>query len=133
MITASTHPHEGGDTVKNEVGIPYAHAYTVLGVQELSNGQRLVKLRNPWGRDSYTGDWSDNSNLWTDTLRSEVGVARDKSDGIIFMPIEDYMNHNFIQTSVNKNVENLIQSYFLVIDDKGSRTKGKYQWCGSKC
>ena len=96
MITASTFPHEGGDQVKNDVGIPYSHAYTVLGVNQLSNGQKLVRLRNPWGRDSFTGDWSDMSDLWTNSLRSEVGIAKDSNDGVIFMSIEDYMLNNFI-------------------------------------
>lgn len=38
MITSSTFPHEQGDVINNDVGIPYSHAYTVLGVHELSNG-----------------------------------------------------------------------------------------------
>ena len=27
----------------------------------------------------------------------------------------------------------MVQSYFLVLDDSGRSTRGKYAWCGSKC
>ena len=132
MITASSHPDPRGDVINNADGIPYSHAYTVLGVNELSTGQRLVRLRNPWGRDSFTGEWSDKSPLWTDALRAEVGVGSDDQDGIIFMSLEDFAGVNFSQTSVNLNTEGMHHSYFLVIDDQ-SKVPGKYSWCGSKC
>ena len=60
-------------------------------------------------------------------------MEKDTSDGIIFMSLDDFVSKNFIQTTVNMNVEGMQQSYFLVIDDKGSRVKGKYSWCGTKC
>ena len=131
MITASTHSHAEGDRASNADGIPYSHAYTVLGVNQLSTGQRLVRLRNPWARDSFTGDWSDSSPLWTDELRAEVGVEKN-NDGIIFMSLEDFVDVNFVQTTVNLNVEEMYHSYFLVIDDK-SKAPGRYSWCGEKC
>ena len=92
-----------------------------------------MRLRNPWGRDSFTGDWSDTSPLWTDELRAEVNVEKEESDGIIFMSLDDFYTNNFIQTSVNLNVEEMHHSHFLVIDDKDTKVKGKYSWCGSKC
>jgi len=27
----------------------------------LTDGTRLVKMRNPWGREGYTGDYNDES------------------------------------------------------------------------
>ena len=50
-------------------GLVHEHAYTLLGVVELSNGVRLVKLRNPWGNELYTGPWFDGDPQWTDTLK----------------------------------------------------------------
>lgn len=61
------------DTNANNEGFVSNHAYVILGVKQLSNGVRLVKLRNPWGSERYTGPWSDNSDLWTDALRAEAG------------------------------------------------------------
>ena len=95
MITASTHSHPQGDTVSNADGLPYSHAYTVLGVNKLSIGTRLVRIRNPWARDSYTGEWSDRSPLWTQELRDEVGIDEDDQDGVFFMSLDDYVEENF--------------------------------------
>lgn len=46
-------------------GLCAGHAYALIDCQTLSNGQRLCRLRNPWGRFEWTGAWSDNSPLWT--------------------------------------------------------------------
>lgn len=32
-------------------GLVQGHAYAVLGAYELSDGTRLIKTANPWGRD----------------------------------------------------------------------------------
>ena len=53
------------DSEKNADGLVQSHAYSVMGTHTLSDGVRLVKLRNPWGRDSFHGRWSDQSELWT--------------------------------------------------------------------
>ena len=34
---------------RNESGLSKGQAFTVLATVKLSDGQRLVKLRNPWG------------------------------------------------------------------------------------
>ena len=70
-------------------GLVTGHAYTLLGVVELSNGVRLVKLRNPWGSELYTGPWFDGDPRWTHALKEEAGmVAAD--DGIFHMPLENF-------------------------------------------
>ena len=59
--------------MKGGSGLAMGHAYTVLGVKELTDADgkaiRLVKMRNPWGSETYNSDYSDNSPLWTDDLR----------------------------------------------------------------
>jgi Calpain family cysteine protease len=58
----------------------------------------LCQLRNPWGSGEWTGDWSDNSPLWTEELRKKVGcVAAD--DGTFHIPYEDYLR-DYAWTSV---------------------------------
>ena len=45
-------------------GISEGHAYSIMDAREI-NGQRLLKLRNPWGKKEWTGAWSDGSEEWT--------------------------------------------------------------------
>ena len=65
-------------------GLAGGHAYALLGIYKLSNGVRLVKLANPWGVDSFKGDWSDNSSKWTPALRKEVASVVNEQDGVFF-------------------------------------------------
>ena len=99
IIQAGT-PGNGDDSVKSDVGIANSHAYTVLGTQELTTEdgttQRLVKMRNPWGNETYHGPWSDGNQVWTDDLRDEAGHEI-KNDGIFFMPVENY--HEQVETT----------------------------------
>ena len=46
-------------------GIVPHHAYTTLGVTDLVPGERLVHVRNPWGKkERYTGPWCDECAEW---------------------------------------------------------------------
>lgn len=54
--------------------MPYSHAYIVLGHVTLSNGTRLVKVKNPWKSEWYSGRYSDNSAEWTTALKNEVNL-----------------------------------------------------------
>lgn len=52
-------------------GIVQGHAYAILDVQEVDDVQ-LIRLRNPWGRKEWTGDWSDNSDKWTRRMKAKL-------------------------------------------------------------
>ena len=55
-VTASS--GEGSDTNSDPWGIVLGHAYSVTGVVTIrKNGAKLIKCRNPWGRDSYFGHY----------------------------------------------------------------------------
>ena len=70
-------------------GISEQHAYSIMDAVELK-GQRLVKLRNPWGRKEWDGKWSDGSKEWTaewmQLLKHEFG-----NDGIFWISYEDLL------------------------------------------
>ena len=78
-------------TVKKEDGLVPNHAYTILSVHNVS-GYRLVKLRNPWGKFEWNGDFSDGSKLWADPIKQEVGFSNE-DDGVFVMKLEDFMKY----------------------------------------
>ena len=47
-------------------------------------------MRNPWGTGEWTGDWSDNSNLWTPAIKKMVDFV-EGDDGIFFIELSDYL------------------------------------------
>ena len=65
---------------------------------------KLMKLRNPWGKVEWKGDWSDRSYLWTDALRNAVGGHSVADDGIFFMAYEDFI-WKFKATSLCANAD----------------------------
>jgi hypothetical protein len=49
----------------SSMGIVEAHAYSILDAIEI-DGTQLIELRNPWGKQEWKGDWSDDDfKNWT--------------------------------------------------------------------
>jgi len=100
ILSAST-PGEDTYTTTNkqapETGLIPGHAYTFIAAKSLSNGEKLVHIRNPWGAVEWKGDWSDYSPLWTRELRQELGdeFADNNSpdDGAFWMSYTDMLKH----------------------------------------
>ena len=106
MITAQTSGANGlNHDSKDDLGIAYLHAYSVLGTEQLSNGQKLIMVRNPWGREDYHGDWSDweeESDLWTDAFKAEIDYVQ-ANDGVWYITAEDFYQH-MEQTTSNPDI-----------------------------
>jgi hypothetical protein len=49
--------HSGGG--RGTYGLVKNHAYVIEGVYELTDGEKLVKMRNPWGTEGYNGAYAD--------------------------------------------------------------------------
>ena len=59
-MCASSQP--GSDTNKSVSGVVQGHAYTVLNAIVINVGgqrERIVQLRNPWGKGEFHGRFSD--------------------------------------------------------------------------
>lgn len=74
-------------------GIREAHAYVVVDARKISTGQRLVKLRNPWGlirKGIWEGPWSDGSKEWTTEVQEELG-HKFGNDSVFWIAYEDLL------------------------------------------
>ena len=95
MLTCFTYSTEVTEEQKEE-GIVSGHAYTILDAREVvdsrKNPQRLLQIRNPWGKFEWNGDFSDDSDLWTPELKQELNVTR-ADDGIFWMKFEDFTQY----------------------------------------
>lgn len=71
------------------------HAHTILDYWTLKDvfgnvQYRLLRIRNPWGSDSYTGPWSDGDSRWTTWYKSQVPYAN-SNEGNFFMEVSDFV------------------------------------------
>ena len=75
------------DVDVKSLGLVPDHSYGVLDVQKVGEAT-LLRIRNPWGRGEWNGDWSDKSSKWTPELKERLGWS-DKDDGVFWMDLED--------------------------------------------
>ena len=77
-------------------GLVTGHAYSILDVREIINAKgepaRVIKIRNPWGKFEWNGDYSDNSPLWTPEQRQELDI-KIADDGLFWMKLEDFIQY----------------------------------------
>ena len=53
--------------------------------------QILIKLKNSWGANVWSGDYSDGSNAWTESIIEQIGINRinKNSEGEFWMSLKD--------------------------------------------
>ncbi|KAK6221530.1 hypothetical protein LQW54_001302 [Pestalotiopsis sp. IQ-011] len=91
MFGCSTGLLDGGYGERN--GIREGHAYVVMDAKTMRNGERLVKLRNPWGKlkkGIWDGPWSDGSKEWTSAAKEELGHTFG-NDSVFWIRFEDLL------------------------------------------
>lgn len=81
---------EGGGGKDAPDGLVPGHAYSIIEVKE-GLGVRLLKIRNPWGKYEWGGDWSDQSELWTEEMIEHFHPVFDTNDGTFWMCFEDFI------------------------------------------
>lgn len=70
------------------VGILYNKMYAITDCRVVQ-GQKLLRLRNPWGTLEWHGKWSDTSDLWTDELLAILDY-KPGDDGTFWMSFADF-------------------------------------------
>ncbi|KAK7755351.1 hypothetical protein SLS62_002577 [Diatrype stigma] len=91
LFGCSTGLLDGGYGERN--GIREGHAYVVMDARTLKTGERLVKLRNPWGKNRkgiWEGAWSDGSKEWNREVKEELNHEFG-NDSVFWITFEDLL------------------------------------------
>jgi hypothetical protein len=116
-----------------EIGMVPNHVYSLLGIYNL-DGVTVIKIRNPWGNFEWKGDWSDDSELWTDDYKDicQMTPTNDYDDGTFCMSLKDFKYYlknlmitevwedNILSTYTAKGSVNIIE--FTLDDDVNELT-----------
>lgn len=90
FLGAGSPNHPNGDSETSGTGIVQGHAYSILKLIE-ADGHKLIQIRNPWGRGEWTGDWGDDSELWTTRMMNLCNYEDTAEDGVFWMDFNDYV------------------------------------------
>ena len=70
-------------------GVIGGHAYSILKAKNYGK-ERLVMVKNPWGKTEWNGPWSDGSSEWTAESIKELGHTFG-DDGVFWIRFEDLL------------------------------------------
>ncbi|NXS60851.1 CAN14 protein, partial [Brachypteracias leptosomus] len=92
-------------------GLVAGHAYTVTGIRKVTcryGPENLVRLRNPWGKIEWKGDWSDSSYKWELlSPKEKILLRKKKEDGEFWMSLRDFKIH-FVDLMICKLTPDLM-------------------------
>ncbi|RAK73077.1 calpain-like protein [Aspergillus fijiensis CBS 313.89] len=74
---------------RDRKGISENHSYSIMEAREI-DGQRLLRLRNPWGKKEWNGAWSDGSEQWTPEWMAKLG-HKFGNDGFFWISYDDLL------------------------------------------
>jgi len=91
-----------------ETGLVPGHCYSILSVHEIKDAggkaHRLIKMKNPWGYGEWTGEWSDDSPLWTPEIKTLLNIGEAEDDGEFFLPLDKFHKY-FCATSITVEMD----------------------------
>lgn len=78
--------------IKRSDGLIAGHAYSITGLKEYTFDDipyKLIRLRNPWGKQEWNGAFSDSDERWSDVSDQQFD-QENYDDGEFWMTMEDY-------------------------------------------
>ncbi|NXT48413.1 CAN14 protein, partial [Pluvianellus socialis] len=122
-------------------GLVAGHAYTVTGIRKVTcqyGPENLVRLRNPWGKIEWKGDWSDSSYKWELlSPKEKILLRKKKEDGEFWMSLRDFKIH-FVDLMICKLTPDLMseedgKKWMYSLKNgrwvKGSTARGSLGFC----
>ena len=77
------------------MGLKPSHAYSILDIHSLEVNQqcvRLLRMRNPWGKFSWLGKWSDGDPVWQSLPRERAQLKPcSGQQGIFWIDFDNFM------------------------------------------
>ncbi|KAI4129009.1 MAG: hypothetical protein LQ338_002476 [Usnochroma carphineum] len=80
---------ESAEDPKARNGVIRMHAYSVMEARDIK-GERLLRIRNPWGNAEWQGPWSDGSEQWTPEWMQLLN-HRFGDDGMFWISYNDFL------------------------------------------
>jgi len=103
MCASAGHTNNGETKDFKSVGLSCDHTYSLLSAIELihkGRTLRLLKLRDPWGIQNWTGNWSKTSPLWSKQLKRQLNYSS-TDEAIFYIEYKDYIKY-FTHTIICK-------------------------------
>jgi len=129
------YPMVGGTYQNNSAfNVTDGHAETCLGSLILRNPDgsehaKLIKMRNPWGRYTYTGPWSNSSDLWTPEFKKQADFG-EADHGIFYTPLENWTSEfeNLTVAHTGDWKVNSIEGKTSAYTSQGTKWTNEFVW-----
>lgn len=82
----------------------------------------MLRVRNPWNTDNYSGPWGDSSSLWTAEYKAQVPYKSNYNDGVFFID-QDSFKTGFYYYQINHVHNDWSHSYYEVVGDTTSELR----------
>lgn len=104
------------EALEKKIGLVASHSYQILDVKEACQIM-FVKLRNPWCKFEWKGDYSRSSNKWTPKLKQQLDYSNGNDEGSFWMQFDDFYKYfTDISYSVPPQKDYISKSFCGVID-----------------
>jgi hypothetical protein len=111
--------------IRLENGAYSGHSYAVVTVAEVQDEQdinhKLVKLRNPWINEIWTGSWSHESQFWTQELKERLNYWPETDGGSQFWVTSQEMFNTFAKINFHKTRPGFVYNSIPVTFPKNKR------------